>query len=113
MTYTLNDIGLPVVSEPITLTVMGSKHPIQGEWSEMSLWKWLSEQTNITFEFNTPPADGYGEKKNLALASDDLPDLFFGGGLSTSDEMRYGMDQGLLVALDTLLEYAPNHPENV
>lgn len=108
VTYTLNDIGLPVVSEPITLTVMGSKHPIQGEWSEMSLWKWLSEQTNITFEFNTPPADGYGEKKNLALASDDLPDLFFGGGLSTSDEMRYGMDQGLLVALDTLLEYAPN-----
>lgn len=108
VTYELNDLGLPVVSEPITLTVMGSKHPIQGEWSEMSLWKWLSEQTNITFEFNTPPADGYGNKKNLALASDDLPDLFFGGGLSTSDEQRYGMDQELLIPLDTLLDEAPN-----
>ncbi len=108
VTYTLNELGLPVVSEPITLTVMGSKHPIQGEWSEMSLWKWLSEQTNINFEFNTPPADGYGEKKNLALGSDDLPDLFFGGGLSTADEMRYGMDQGLLIPLDTLLDVAPN-----
>lgn len=108
VSYKLNELGLPVVSKPITLTVMGSKHPIQGEWSEMSLWKWLSEQTNITFEFNTPPADGYGEKKNLALATDDLPDLFFGGGLSTSDEQRYGMDQQLLLPLDTLLEYAPN-----
>lgn len=108
VTYTINELGLPVVSQPITLTVMGSKHPIQGEWSEMSLWKWLSEQTNITFEFNTPPADGYGEKKSLAFAGDDLPDLFFGGGLSSADELRYGMNQKMLLPLDTMLEYAPN-----
>lgn len=108
VTYELNELGLPVVSEPITLKVMGSKHPIQGEWKDLSLIKWLTEQTNIHFEFTTPAAQSYGEKKNLAFATDDLPDLFFGGGLSTKDELEYGMNQKMLIALDEYLNAAPN-----
>ena len=108
VTYELNELGLPVVSEPITLRVMGSKHPIQGEWKDMSLWKWLSEQTGIQFEFDTPAAQGYGEKKNLAFASDNLPDVFIGGGLSTKDELQYGMKQKMLLPLDEYFDVAPN-----
>lgn len=48
------------------------------------------------------------EKRNLTLASGDLPDAFFGMGLTPNDQITYG-SQGTLIPLDNLLDnYAPN-----
>ena len=94
--------------EPVTLTFMGSKAPIQGEWADMAFFKYMEERTNVHIEFITVPSDSYSEKKNLAFASGDLPDVFFGAGLSTADEIAYG-EQGLLIPLNDLLaEHATN-----
>ena len=99
----------PLTEEPITMTVMGSKAAIQGEWSEMAFFKYMEKMTGIHLEFNTVASDTYAEKKNLAFASGDLPDFFFGGYLTTNDEISYGQ-QGLLVPLNDLLpKYAPNY----
>jgi putative aldouronate transport system substrate-binding protein len=102
-----NAEGFPIVKEPITLKLMGAKHPIQGAWDQLKLFKVLTEKTGIQFEFDTPAADSYAERKNLAFASGQLPDFFFGGNLTTSDEVTYGQ-QGYLVPLEDLIEkHAP------
>lgn len=100
--------GFPIVDEPITLTLMGSRAPLQGDWQTLKVFQQLQDLTNIGFTFDTPPNDGYEERKNLTFASGQLPDLFFGGRLSTSDEVTYG-SQGFLIPLEGLIEeHAPN-----
>jgi putative aldouronate transport system substrate-binding protein len=100
--------SFPIVNEPITLTLMGSKAGIQGEWETLRLFTRMAELTNVNVQFMTVPDDGYNERKNLTFASGQLPDLFFGGRLTASDEVTYGA-QGFLIPLEDLIaEHAPN-----
>ena len=50
---------------------------------------------------------GFTEKRNLAFASDDLPDIILRAKISPQEEMKYAAN-GQLVALDEYLDYAPN-----
>ena len=103
-----NTEGYPIVNEKITLKLMGVKAPIQGPWDQLLVFTEMEKITNVHFEFDTPSADSYNEKKNLAFASGDLPDVFFGGNLTVSDEIMYG-GQGILIPLEKLVDtYAPN-----
>ncbi|MCU6792226.1 extracellular solute-binding protein [Paenibacillus sp. WQ 127069] len=112
-----NSTGLPVVPTPITLKMMGPDD-MQRSWKDLYFFKGMEEKTNVKFEFTTIPSSSYKERKNLAFASNELPDVFFLGGLDANDEMNYGT-QGLLIPLDELIEkYAPtireilkNNPE--
>lgn len=104
-----NPTGLPIVDEKITLKMMGSQHPAQGDWSKMEVMQYLEEKTNIHMDITTIPDEGYTEKKNLAFASGDLPDLFFRAKFTIQDEELYGTAQGLLMPMNELIEeYAPN-----
>ncbi|NSW91278.1 MAG: extracellular solute-binding protein [Firmicutes bacterium] len=104
-----NPTGFPIVKEKITLKMMGPKAAIQVPWDQMDVFKKMEELTNIHFEFDTPPAENYAEKKNLAFASGELPDVFFGrGSVTLEDETTYGA-QGVLISLESLIDkYAPN-----
>ncbi|MDF2937209.1 MAG: transporter substrate-binding protein [Paenibacillaceae bacterium] len=100
--------GYPIVKEPITLKLMGSKDAIDGPWDSLILFKEMEKLTNIKIEFDTPPKENYEEKKNLAFASAQLPDFFFKGKLKDKDILNYG-SQGLLIPLEGLIDkYAPN-----
>ncbi|MFD0958036.1 extracellular solute-binding protein [Paenibacillus chungangensis] len=104
----VNESGFPVVKEPVKLKMMGAKFPLQGPWDQMMFFKEMEKMTGISFEFDTPDAKVYDEKKNLAFASNNLPDVFFGGNLSSFDQLNYGK-QGLLIPLEGLIDkYAPN-----
>lgn len=104
----LNLEGFPIVKEKISLTMMGSKAATQGPWEQMDFFKEMEELTNISFQFDTPPSEGYAERKNLAFASGEYPDVFFAGSLTESDETNYGK-QGILIPLEELIEeYAPH-----
>ncbi|GGE01953.1 extracellular solute-binding protein [Paenibacillus nasutitermitis] len=103
-----NQTGFPIVKEPIKVSMMGARHALVGEWKSLAFFKEMEEMTNLQFDFNTPPAANYAEKKNLAFASGELPDVFFGGQLTPDDEITYGK-QGVLIPLEGLVEkYAPN-----
>ncbi len=104
----LNKDGYPIVNETIELEVMGFKSPAHGPWEEMLAFKEMEKMTNIKLKFNTPPEDGYAERKNLAFASGELPDFFFLGSLTEADQLNYG-SEGLLIPLEDLIaDYAPN-----
>lgn len=103
-----NPEGFPIVDEKIELTMMGFRNPIQGPWNQLKFFNKMEEMTNISFAFDNPPHDGYDEKKNLAFASGEYPDVFFGGLLSHQEEVKYG-ESGILIPLEELIEqYAPN-----
>lgn len=93
----------PIVDEPITLTMMAPKNAMHGNWEDLWFMQYMEELTGIHWEFNTIPSDSFAEKKNLILASGDLPDLFYGGGLTKGDEVTYGT-QGLFIPLNDLID---------
>lgn len=100
--------GMPIVEEPITVTVLGRKHPIHGDWDKLEFFKIMEEKTNIHFEFETPAWEMFDEKKNVMFATDSYPEFIFGGTLTAKEEVTYGSD-GILLPLNDLIEqYAPN-----
>lgn len=104
----LNAEGYPIVKEKITYKAVGMKSAAQGEWADMEVLKTMEKITNIGFQFETPLSTGYTEKKNLLLASGDVPDLFIGGALTVTDEETYG-SQGLFIPLEKYIDrYAPS-----
>lgn len=104
-----NATGYPVVNEPIELTAFTFCEADSGDFNEMSMIKEINEKTGVNVKFEQVIGDAYTEKKNLLLASgSDLPDIFFGGGVTDSDILRYGK-AGIFVPLNDLIEnYAPN-----
>lgn len=104
----LTSSGFPIVKEPITLKMFGQKAPMHGPWEDMLVFKEYEKMTNIKVEFETPPQDGFQEKKNLVFASNELPDAFIRAGITNDEVVKYGMS-GALIPLETLIEkYAPN-----
>jgi putative aldouronate transport system substrate-binding protein len=95
-----------LADKKITLNVMCVDTPptvaaksIAVPYEELTIWTELEKLTNIKLEFTKIPSSSWAEKKNLAFASGDLPDLFMAGGLAMDEIDTYG-PQGFLVPLD-------------
>ena len=105
----MNLTGLPIVKEKVSLDIVARKRAIHGEFEEMPFFITLEEKTNVHINWETVPESQYNERKNLILASGDLPDAFFGqSSLVKNDLVIYG-PQGLFVPMEDLIDkYAPN-----
>ena len=105
----LNLEGFPIVNEPITLTVYGSRDQNQAPWSEVLILNDYEKRTNIHMEYQEVPADGFGENKQLLFASNELLDVFLRADIGSEQISNYGINSGQLMILDDLIEkYAPN-----
>lgn len=103
-----NATGYPIVNEEITVSIMGCKHPIHGEWADMVFFKEMEALTGIKLKFDTPALEVFEERKTLALNGDTYPDVFYGSMLSTNQLVKYG-SQGIIIPLEGYLEeYCPN-----
>ncbi|WP_195576907.1 extracellular solute-binding protein [Paenibacillus sp. 1001270B_150601_E10] len=103
----INKDGFPIVNESVTLSMMGPDVGI-AKWADMPFFKTMEEKTGIKLEFKNAPNDSYETKRNLVLASGDVPDIFFGYQFKSADEVNYG-GQGVLIPLEDLIDqYAPN-----
>ncbi|MBQ4109449.1 MAG: extracellular solute-binding protein [Clostridia bacterium] len=104
----INETGFPIVNEKLEMSMMGVTNAILCEWSENLFFKEMEAKTNIAFTFTVMDDSTYAEKKNLAFASGDLPDVFFKSQLNNNEVARYG-EQGYLLPLEELIDkYAPN-----
>lgn len=107
---TVNETGMPIVDEEITMKVFANK-PAQNEdndWNDILIWNHYRDMTNINVEWDSINPDALEEKRNLALGSGDLPDAFFLSQLTNADLLKYG-EQGTFLPLNDLIdEYAPN-----
>jgi putative aldouronate transport system substrate-binding protein len=107
----VNPMGtLPIVDEKVTMSVFTSTFAFNVE--ENAYTKWLEEQTNVHVDWNLVPADSLDQKRNLLLASGDLPDVFLSAGFDNpSLQMIYG-GRGILEPINDLIdEYGANMQE--
>ncbi len=68
--------------------------------NEMPAMKEVYERTGVKVEWELIPYDeNYSTKVNLAFASGDYPDMIY-GNVGSAEIIEYGVNQGILVALD-------------
>lgn len=99
----------PIVKEPVTFKIMGRKDPGAPDWSELEVFKRLSELTNINFEFEISESETWTEQKNIALVGGEYGDIIMRDDqMAVTDEETYG-PQGIFLDLTDLIDqYAPN-----
>ncbi|URJ34138.1 ABC transporter substrate-binding protein [Paenibacillus polymyxa] len=103
-----NKTGLPIVKEAVTLKMVSPKAALAPDYSKMEIFKRLEKQTNVKINWENIPDTDFAEKKNLLLASGDLPDAFYGAGFTDYELINYGKD-GTIIPLENLIDkYAPN-----
>jgi putative aldouronate transport system substrate-binding protein len=104
----LNKTGFPIVKEPLTLKGMVNVSPVQGDYSQIMFWQEYEKMTGIKIDWIQVPSANANEKRNLALASGDLPDFFFRMGIPENDLVKYGAQSTFIKLNDLIPTYAPN-----
>ncbi|NOU76706.1 extracellular solute-binding protein [Paenibacillus sp. LMG 31458] len=103
-----NKTGELIVNKPVTLKMVSPKAALAPSYNEMEIFKRLEKSTNVHIDWNNIPDTDYKEKKNLLLASGDLPDAFYNADFSDYELITYGKD-GTIIPLEKLIDqYAPN-----
>ncbi|GAA1701738.1 extracellular solute-binding protein [Microcella alkalica] len=105
--FGFNAEGLPIVDETLTLTFGGEKSALAPDYSEMELAQQWEADTNISIEWENLAGQVYQEKKNLMLASNELPDVLYNTGLSDAEVVQYGTSGTLIPLEDLIAEHAP------
>ncbi|WP_410513497.1 extracellular solute-binding protein [Paenibacillus sp. BR2-3] len=95
--------GFPL-KETLTLKAVAKRPSLApSDFNDFELVKRLESQTNVHVEWDTIVDTDYDQKKNLLLASGDLPDMFYGAGFTDSELLNYGKD-GTIIPLNDLIE---------
>lgn len=106
-----NETGLPILNEVSEFQMMGllMNNSRQGRRDQTDMMLWLQDQTNVKIEWTLIASDSWQEKKNLVIASGDLPDAFHAQKSLSADEIQKFGSDGVLIPLDDLIDkYAPN-----
>ena len=94
---------LPIVDEPIELTVMVAQNPAVTDYVDNKLTKYMEEKTNIKINWEVIPSNDIGQKISLLLASGkDLPDIFF--GCITNDMITQYSSQNVFLPMNPYLD---------
>lgn len=107
--------GIDNTSDVVTMPLAETKNfsmlcNINGDtpMEEVDAFKYLNEQSNITFNVNSIPWEDAPEKEGLILSSGDYPDVFIFSSLSKDDVNKYGAE-GIFVPLEEhIKKNAPN-----
>ena len=101
--------GLPLTDKKTTFSMAASKRDFSPEYDGMPLLTDLESRTNVHVEWNLIPQSQYAEKKNIILASNELPDAFFGQtALTMNDLVMYGSTGSFIDLKDLVKKHAPN-----
>ena len=94
----------PIVDEMVTLTFFARKTQNIEDLRTNEFTKYYEEKTNVHIEWELVPDNAVQEKKKLALASGDYPDVLFGVSVTPEEQLQYGADAGILIPLNDLID---------
>ena len=99
------------LTETVTFTALTHEPSFAGqEINDRLIAQRLEEATNVHIDWTVYVDDQFGEKKQLALAKKELPDIVFDAQMSQYDLLRYAKD-GTIVAVDELIDQYMPQPE--
>lgn len=106
--FGFQETGFPIVKDTLTLKFSGTKSALAPDYNTMSLVQQWEKDTNIHIDWENLPETVFKEKKNLILASGDLPDAFFNSGLTDAEIATYSASGTLIPLEDLIQKNAPN-----
>ncbi|MGG4035939.1 ABC transporter substrate-binding protein [Paenibacillus cisolokensis] len=93
----------------LTLTIMTQSSPLApADPNEKLIFKRLEEKTNVHINWKNYTRDVFVEKRNLAMASGDLPDAIFDAGYSDYELLKLAKDGAIIPLNDLIDQYMPN-----
>ena len=105
--YLNMDSAYPVIKDEyagqIKLKLAIVMDPSASDWDDLWVSKYLKEKYNMEFEVDVIAAEALSERKTLLLNSGELPDIMINLNLSTSELVKYGQQEGVLLAMDEYL----------
>lgn len=90
----------PATTAPVTITVIANRHndatiDVNEQWFFKYMESWFAEQGyDVSIEVTQVTEE---EQLKMLLGTDSLPDLVWGLGLSSSDAVQYGLEEGMLL----------------
>lgn len=94
----------PLSDRLVTYNFVCTTQPDQMNFGDMAFFKMMEKYTNVHIQWQNYPMLSYNVQKNLMLASNQLPDAFFGSGaLSMDDINKYG-PQGMFIDLTDMMK---------
>jgi putative aldouronate transport system substrate-binding protein len=104
-----NLTGMPIVNEPVTLTVLTTRWGNMGDsFKENEFLKQLEKESNIKIEWQVQSLNDWNEQKGIMLAGGELPDIIFGFQTFNDSDIMNNLD--LFLPLNDLIEsYMPNY----
>ena len=97
------------LEQQITLTALTHEPSFAPqEMNDRLIVKRLEEATNVHIDWTVYVDDQFGEKKQLALSKDTLPDMVFDAQMSQYDLLRYSKDKTIIAVEDLIESYMPN-----
>lgn len=101
--------GFPIVDKPLTLSAMVLLSPAQPpNWNDILIWQEYEKMTGIHIDWQEYSSTDITEKRNLALASNQLPDMFYRTKMPDNDVDKYGAEGSFLKLNDLIDQHAPN-----
>ncbi len=96
----------PIVANPgdASLSMLVVDHPAILDWTTNEFILWMNEQTNVNLSFEMVAEEGRKDKLSLILATGQIPDVLAGCILSDEQIIRYGMEEGMFMPLNDLID---------
>lgn len=105
--YELKNVQFPL-EEKVTLKFMTASSPLApADPNDKLIFQRLEKETGVHIDWTNYQSD-FGEKRNLDIASGDLPDAIHNDGASDVELMNWAK-QGVIVPVEDLIdEHMPN-----
>lgn len=105
--YGLSDVSFPL-EEKVTLKFTTQSSPFAPEDpNDKLIFQRLEEETNVHIDWTNYQTD-FIEKRNLDIASGELPDAFHNAAASDYDLLTWARDEIIIPVDDLVDEYMPN-----
>lgn len=104
-----NPTGYPIAKEPVTYTVLVSTSAqFPDDWNDYTFWQYMSDYTNIQFEFEYITDADWDTQIGLRLIGGDIPDMII-RPLTMTQLHTFGVEGGMFLNYaDYIDEYMPN-----
>lgn len=104
-----NQTGMPIVKEPVTLTVLTTRWGNMGDsFKNNEFLKELEAKTNVKIEWQVQSLNDWSEQKGIMLASGELPDIIIGFQTFNDSDIMSNLDL-FLPLNDLIANNMPNY----
>lgn len=106
--YKLSQVSFPL-KEKVSLNFMTQSSPLApSDPNEKLIYQRLEDQTGLHVKWKNYTSDAFVEKRNLAVASGDLPDAIIDAAYSDYDLLKLAKDGAIVPVEDLIEKYMPN-----